>query len=224
MFLPRPNQPNTKASQRLNLTTSTHNTVRVRSVNGKSGLKVCNRSFLLSDWRLILQNTTFKRNYDKLKLYCVQCMLVMQIFIETRPRDLPLSPPQHPGSQLPVPCSQGPDSMFSPARHSESYFFWIRIFLTAYNNDTWALHLTQRRFTTMSNERECRTSSVMPRLFGNATEYSPPGSSVHGILQARILQWVTISFSRRSFPRIEPGSPSLWTLYCLSHQGDSNHY
>ena len=26
----------------------------------------------------------------------------------------------------------------------------------------------------------------------------PPGSPVHGILQARILQWVAISFSRRS--------------------------
>ena len=31
---------------------------------------------------------------------------------------------------------------------------------------------------------------------------SPPGSSVHGILQARILEWVTISFSRgSSWPR-----------------------
>ena len=27
---------------------------------------------------------------------------------------------------------------------------------------------------------------------------SPPGSSVHGILQARILEWVVISFSRGS--------------------------
>ena len=30
---------------------------------------------------------------------------------------------------------------------------------------------------------------------------SPPGSSVHGILQARILEWVVISSSRASFPR-----------------------
>ena len=29
--------------------------------------------------------------------------------------------------------------------------------------------------------------------------YSPPGSSVHGILQARILKWVAISTSRGSF-------------------------
>ena len=27
---------------------------------------------------------------------------------------------------------------------------------------------------------------------------SPPGSSIHGIFQARILEWVAISFSRRS--------------------------
>ena len=34
---------------------------------------------------------------------------------------------------------------------------------------------------------------------------SPPGSSVHGIFQARILEWVAISFSRRSF------QPRDWT-------------
>jgi len=31
-------------------------------------------------------------------------------------------------------------------------------------------------------------------------DYSPLGSSVHGILQARIVQWVAISFSSGSFP------------------------
>ena len=30
-------------------------------------------------------------------------------------------------------------------------------------------------------------------------DYSPPGSSVYGISQARILEWVAISFSRGSF-------------------------
>ena len=32
----------------------------------------------------------------------------------------------------------------------------------------------------------------------------PPGSSVHGILQARILEWVAISFSSGDLP--DPGS------------------
>ena len=37
-----------------------------------------------------------------------------------------------------------------------------------------------------------------------------PGSSAHGILQARILEWVAISFSRGSSqPRDQPGSPTL---------------
>ena len=32
----------------------------------------------------------------------------------------------------------------------------------------------------------------------NPMDCSPPGSSVHGVLQARILEWVAISFSRGS--------------------------
>ena len=62
----------------------------------------------------------------------------------------------------------------------------------------------------------------------NPVDCSPPGSSVHGILQARILEWVAISFSRgSSWPRVqtwvshiaadaltsEPqGKPRLWTI------------
>ena len=30
------------------------------------------------------------------------------------------------------------------------------------------------------------------------TDYNPPGSFIHGIFQARILDWIAISFSRRS--------------------------
>ena len=36
---------------------------------------------------------------------------------------------------------------------------------------------------------------------------SPPGSSVHGILQARILQWVPMPSGDLSHPGIEPASP-----------------
>ena len=43
----------------------------------------------------------------------------------------------------------------------------------------------------------CFSSSVMSDSCGHV-DYSPPGSSVHGILQARILEWVAISFSRES--------------------------
>ena len=51
---------------------------------------------------------------------------------------------------------------------------------------------------------------------------SPPGSSVHGILQARILEWVAISFPRGIFAT-QASNPGLLhckqILYCLSQQG-----
>ena len=44
----------------------------------------------------------------------------------------------------------------------------------------------------------------------NPMDYSLPGSSVHRILLARILEWVAISLSRGSSPpRMEPASPAL---------------
>ena len=48
------------------------------------------------------------------------------------------------------------------------------------------------------------------QLFCNPVDSSPLGSSVDGIFQARILEWVAISFSRNlPNPGIEPTSPSL---------------
>ena len=44
---------------------------------------------------------------------------------------------------------------------------------------------------------------------GDPVDYSPPVTSVHGILQARILEWVDIPFSRGSSPVLEPESPAL---------------
>ena len=44
----------------------------------------------------------------------------------------------------------------------------------------------------------------------NPMACSPPDSSVHGILQARILEWVVVRFSRGSSnPGIKPRSPAL---------------
>ena len=47
----------------------------------------------------------------------------------------------------------------------------------------------------------------------NPMNCSLPSSSVHGIFQARILEWVAISSSRASYsPRVEPMSPALPAL------------
>ena len=52
-------------------------------------------------------------------------------------------------------------------------------------------------------------------------DYSPPGSYVHGIFQARILEWVAIFFSRDlPNPGMKPTYPALaGGLLPLSHQG-----
>ena len=36
-------------------------------------------------------------------------------------------------------------------------------------------------------------------LIRSPMDYSPPGPSVHGIFQARTLEWIVISFSRETF-------------------------
>ena len=54
---------------------------------------------------------------------------------------------------------------------------------------------------------------------------SPPGSSVHGISQTRILEWVAVSFSG-NLPNlgIEPVLLHCrQILYCLSHQGSPSY-
>ena len=51
----------------------------------------------------------------------------------------------------------------------------------------------------------------------DSMDCSPPGSSVYGILQARILEWVAIPFSRDlSDLGIKPGSPTLQADSLLS--------
>ena len=45
-------------------------------------------------------------------------------------------------------------------------------------------------------ESESEVTQLYPTLC-DPVDYSPPGSSVHRILQARILEWVAISFSNQ---------------------------
>ena len=55
----------------------------------------------------------------------------------------------------------------------------------------------------------------------DSMDCSPLGSSVHGILQARILECIAISFSRGIFPT-QGQNPHLLHLLCLLHwQADS---
>ena len=73
--------------------------------------------------------------------------------------------------------------------------------------DLWARHEDQRLsaadevlwliFTPHFDMKWSEVTQSSPTLC-EPMDYSPPGSSVHGIFQARILEWVAISFSRGS--------------------------
>ena len=66
----------------------------------------------------------------------------------------------------------------------------------------------------------CSVTRSYPTLY-DPMDCSPPGPSVHGISQARILEWVDLSLSRDPpNPGIEPGSPALQAASLpLSHRG-----
>ena len=61
----------------------------------------------------------------------------------------------------------------------------------------------------------------------NPLAWSLPGSTIHGILQARVLEWVAIAFSRGSSHPRDQTQFSLvagrQTLYYLGHQGSQKN-
>ena len=58
----------------------------------------------------------------------------------------------------------------------------------------------------------------------DSVDCSPPGSSIHGIFQARIFEWVAISFSRDlPEPGIEPWSPTVQADASLSEPPGKPH-
>ena len=60
-----------------------------------------------------------------------------------------------------------------------------------------------------SEKKESEVAQSCPTLC-NTMDCSLPGSSIHGIFQARVQEWVAIFFSRGfSNPGIEPRSPAL---------------
>ena len=51
----------------------------------------------------------------------------------------------------------------------------------------------------MKVESESEVAQLCPTLH-NTMDCSPPGSSVHGIFQARVLEWGAIAFSNLAYP------------------------
>ena len=57
------------------------------------------------------------------------------------------------------------------------------------------LLLGRKAMTNLESESESEVPQSCPTLC-DPMDYSLPGSSVHGIFQARVLEWVAISFSK----------------------------
>ena len=103
------------------------------------------------------------------------------------------------------------------------------------------IHTTLHKVTTKDLLRIALLLTRSCRTLCDPKDCGPPGSPVHGILQARILEWVAIPSSRRSFqPRdrtriscsagrffhAEPlGAPTgNWIQYCVTAHGGKEVY
>ena len=81
----------------------------------------------------------------------------------------------------------------------KSFSFWFPGFRDFY------IVLLSNPFSSFDQkERDCEVAQSYPTLY-DPTDSILPGSSVHGIFQARVLEWVAISFSRGS------SGPRDWT-------------
>ena len=83
-------------------------------------------------------------------------------------------------------------------------------------------HYTEKSLLHLGfKDKEIEVTQSCPTLW-DTIDCNLPGYPVHGIFQAKVLEWVAISFSRGSSrPRhMNPGLPHCrQTLYHLSHQG-----
>ena len=81
----------------------------------------------------------------------------------------------------------------------------VRSIISTKENSTWfnAIDCYKRQSLLPSSSSSCMCAQSYPTLC-NSIDYSPQGSFVHGILQARVLEQVAIFFSRGSSPRRDP--------------------
>ena len=91
----------------------------------------------------------------------------------------------------------------------------------------WIVYIKYVSFLWINYTSMCSFAQSCPTLC-SPVDCSPPGSSVHGIFQARILEWVAISFSRgSSHPRDQNHLSCIscigwWVPWQLSRQGIPN--
>ena len=94
-----------------------------------------------------------------------------------------------------------PTPVFLPGEsHGQRSLAGYRVHRVAKSQTRWATH--PFTFINKSVTWEVMEDKNLKSKFGrfcDSMDCSPPGSSVHGILQARIVEWVAVPFSRGSF-------------------------
>ena len=102
------------------------------------------------------------------------------------------------------PMDRSPQAPLSMGFSRQEYwnrltFSFQGIFLTQGSNPhlLYLLHWQVRLFTTSATSVHAKSLQSRPTVC-DPMDCSPTGSSVHGTSQARILEWVAISFSRGS--------------------------
>ena len=91
--------------------------------------------------------------------------------------------------------------LFYVKAHTTGLTSWSFAYLPCESDSTLLkrLKLTGKgQFSFQSQRKWSEVVQSRPTLC-NPVDCSPPGSSIHGIFQARILEWVAISFSRESY-------------------------
>ena len=89
----------------------------------------------------------------------------------------------------------------------------VKVHFFIINEPTFVVVLLTKRRRVKGKESECVSHSVVSC---DPMDCNPPGSSVHGILQMRILEWGAIPFSR-DWTGVSCNGRQV--LYCLDHQG-----
>ena len=116
------------------------------------------------------------------------------------------------------PCAQSVLNPYFQFHWCEKLQVWLMLAMISTMNWMFASLQNSSFEVLFSLSHFCSVVSYSLQLHG----LCPPGFSVHEILQARILEWVAISFSRRFFPtqglkpRIKPRFSALQADFLLS--------
>ena len=107
---------------------------------------------------------------------------------------------------------------FSPSLFLKTSIFITKICILQ-------IHKLAKKLLWYSNKSECCSVTLLCPVLCCLLDCSPPNSSVHGILQARILKWVAIpSPGNLPKPGIPPASSALEAYpFPLSFLGSSNY-